>query len=48
MELFGCATRGELYTRLKSGMNHQRWLLYLEYRDELEQERTRAILGEQA
>lgn len=48
MELFGCATRGELYTRLKSGANMVRWLLYLERKDELENERLKAMMsGEQ-
>lgn len=47
MEIFGCATRGELYLRLKSGMNLQRWILYLEYKEELENERIKAMMGEQ-
>jgi hypothetical protein len=47
MELFGCATRGELYLRLKSSANMVRWLLYLERREELENERIKAIIGEQ-
>ena len=47
MELFGCATRGELYSRLKTGANMVRWLLYLERRDELEQSRLQAMMGEQ-
>ena len=47
MELFGCATRGELYWRLKSGANMVRWLLYLERREELENERLQALVGEQ-
>ncbi len=47
MELFGCATRGELYSRLKSGANMVRWLLYLERRDELENERLQSLVGEQ-
>ncbi len=47
MELFGCATRGELYSRLKSGANMVRWFLYLERRDELENERLQALVGEQ-
>jgi hypothetical protein len=47
MEIFGCATRGELYVRLKSGMNYQRWILYLEYKEELENERMKAMMGEQ-
>ncbi len=46
MELFGCATRGELYLRLKSSANIVRWLLYLERRDELENERLKALVGE--
>ncbi len=46
MELFGCATRGELYLRLKSSANLVRWLLYLERRDELENERLKALVGE--
>ena len=48
MELFGCATRGELYVRTKSGTNYQRWLLYLEYKDELEREKLKAIMGKQS
>lgn len=46
MELFGCATRGELYARLKSSENMVRWLLYLERRDELENERLKAMMSE--
>ncbi len=46
MELFGCATRGELYVRLKSGTNYMRWLLYLEYKEELENEKLKAMMGE--
>lgn len=46
MELFGCATHGELYTRLKSSENMVRWLLYLERRDELENEKIKAMIGE--
>ena len=45
MEILGCATRGELYLRLKSGMNYQRWILYLEYKDELENEKLKAMTG---
>jgi len=47
MELFGCATRGELYLRLKSSANKVRCLLYLERHDEVENERIKAIIGEQ-
>jgi alpha-galactosidase/6-phospho-beta-glucosidase family protein len=47
MEILGCATRGELYLRTKSGLNHLRWMLYLEYKDELENERMKAMMGEQ-
>jgi len=47
MELFGCATRGELYLRLKSSANLVRWFLYLERREELENERMQALVGEQ-
>lgn len=47
MEILGCATRGELYLRLKSGKNILRWMLYLEYKDELENERLKAMTGSQ-
>jgi hypothetical protein len=46
-ELFGCATRGELYSRFKSGANYVRWLVYLERKEELENERLKALIGEQ-
>jgi hypothetical protein len=47
MEILGCATRGELYLRTRSGLNYLRWLLYLEYKEELENERLKAMTGSQ-
>jgi hypothetical protein len=45
-ELFECATRDELYERLKSSANYVRWLVYLERKEELENEKLKAIIGE--
>jgi hypothetical protein len=45
MEIFQCASIGALYRRLGPAPNYVSWLVYLERRDELEQERLRAIMG---
>jgi hypothetical protein len=45
MEILGCASIPELYRRVGPAPNYVSWLVYLERRDELEQERLRAIMG---
>lgn len=45
MEIFGCATRGELYARLRSSHNMMRWLLYIERREAVENERLQALFS---
>jgi hypothetical protein len=45
MEILGCASIPELYRRVGPAPNYVSWLVYLERRDELENERLKALYG---
>jgi hypothetical protein len=47
MEMLGCGTIEELCERLKTSSNVTGWLVYLHEKDKREQERLKAMYGEQ-
>ncbi len=44
MEIHGCATLPELKRRMRSSLNVQAWISYLELKDELEAQKMKALL----